>query len=305
MIRTSRGLLFAPALGMRALLGLLVIGVVGCGGGIDDLSGNGGGGGGGSGGGGGGGSGENFASCKHIDVVISVDNSGSMKEEKSALRDIAFPGFAEALINVAGGLDDFRVGVLDACSNPAAFHTRGVGGACNFAGGNKWIESTSPDVVGEFKCVGDIDSSTALCTGNNDDEAPTTTATAALTPAFMGPGMPNEGFLRDDALLVVVAITDEDEQPVPGATAQEVYDRLVGIKGDVNKMVFLGIGGASACAGVYGTAKHATKLEEVSNKFIAAQRGVFWDLCKGNLDQGLTQALGVIESACQDFGPIL
>lgn len=290
---------------MRQLLAIVMLGAIGCGGmdgqiGADD-DGTGGGGGNGNGGG----NGESFAACKHVDVVIAVDNSGSMSEEKAALRDIAFPGFASSLINVAGGLDDFRVGTLDACNKSAGFHTSGMSGACNFDGGHPWIESSSSKIVDEFKCVGDINSAGTLCTGDNDDEQPATAATAALEPQFMGAGKPNEGFMRDDALLVVVAITDEDEQPTPGADAQEVYDRLVAIKGDVNKMVFLGIGGASACDGAYGTAKHATKLEAVSNKFIAAQRGVFWDLCQGNLDQGLTQALTVIESACQDFGQIL
>jgi hypothetical protein len=290
---------------MRAhlgVVGLFTLTLVGCG---SSIEGSGDGDGNGNGNGSGSGNGESFASCKHIDVVIAVDNSSSMSEEKSALRDIAFPGFANALINVAGGLDDFRVGVLDACNRPASFHTRGMGGACNFQGGNPWIDSSSSSVVNEFKCVGDIDSSAMQCSGNNDDEQPTTAATEALEPTWMGAGKANEGFMRDDALLVVVAITDEDEQPVPGADAQEIYDRLVAVKGDVNKMVFLGIGGASACDGAYGSAKHATKLEAVTNKFIGAQRGVFWDLCQGNLDQGLTQALGVIESACQDFGPIL
>ncbi len=289
---------------MRQVLAIVIMSAIGCGAGMDGQIG--GGDDDGTGGdNGNGGSGESFAACKHVDVVIAVDNSGSMKEEKADLRDIAFPGFAASLINVAGGLDDFRVGTLDACSKSAGFHTSGTSGACNFDGGNAWIESSSSKLVDEFKCVGDISSAGTACTGDNDDEQPASTATAALEPEFMGPGKANEGFLRDDALLVVVAITDEDEQPTPGADAQEVYDRLVAIKGDVNKMVFLGIGGASSCDGAYGSAKHATKLEAVTNKFIAAQRGVFWDLCQGNLDQGLTQALTVIESACEDFGPIL
>jgi hypothetical protein len=244
--------------------------------------------------------------CKHIDVVIAVDNSGSMSEEKSALRDIAFPGFATALINVAGGIEDFRVGVLDACPDPANFHTRGVGGECNFQSGLRWMESSSTALVDEFKCVGDIFSGDQNCNGSNDDEQPATAATTALEPAFSGSGMPNEGFLRDNALLVVIAITDEDEQPTPNANAQEIYDRLVAIKGgDVNRMVFLGIAGDSACSGAYGDAKEATKLKATTQLFIDAGRGVFYDLCLGDLEDGLTQALTTIDSACRDFGPIL
>jgi hypothetical protein len=251
------------------------------------------------------GSGSANDACKHIDVVIAVDNSASMRQEKDDLRDIAFPGFASALLNIAGGIEDFRVGVLDACDRPANFHTRGIAGPCNFVGGNVWMDSSSPYLADEFKCVGDIDSSDMLCTGENDDEQPASTAATAFSLQWAGSGMPNAGFMRNNALLVVIAITDEDEQPVPGASAQEVYDRLVAIKGDVNKMVFLGIGGAMTCDGVYGHAREAQKLHGVTQKFVDQGRGLFWDLCQGNLQQGLTQALTTIQSACEDFGPIL
>jgi hypothetical protein len=243
--------------------------------------------------------------CRHIDLVIAVDNSGSMQQEKQELRDIAFPGFAQALIDVAGGIEDFRVGVLDACPDPANYHTRGAGGACNFQGGNVWIESSSTALVDEFKCVGDVYSGDANCSGSNDDEQPITAATVSLEAAFQGAGMPNEGFLRDDALLVVMAITDEDETPTPNASAQEIYDRLVAVKGDVKRMVFLGIAGASDCSGAYGNAKDATKVKATADLFIGQGRGVFYDLCQGDLEQGLTQALAVIDQACRDFGPIL
>jgi hypothetical protein len=228
-----------------------------------------------------------------------------MHEEKAALRDIAFPGFAAALINVSGGLDDFRVGVLDACPAPGTFHTRGIGGACNYSSGTAWMESTSPALVDEFKCVGDIDSSDTLCSGDNDDEQPASSAAAALQLATAG-GAPNAGFLRDDALLVVIAITDEDEQPTPGASAQEIFDQIVAVKGDVNKVVFLGIGGATACSnGAYGSAKQATKLRAVTDLFVAAHRGLFWNLCDGNLEQGLAEALTTIETACNELPPLL
>jgi hypothetical protein len=244
-------------------------------------------------------------SCKHIDVVIAIDNSASMAAEKAAMRDIAFPGFATALKNVGGGIQDFRVGVLDACKTPASFHTWGAAGACFFAGGKPWMDSTSANLVNEFKCVGDVDSSDMMCTGDNDDEEPITSAYTAFGFEFAGPGKPNDGFLRNNALLVVIAITDEDEHPVTPATAQDIYDRLVAVKGDVNKMVFLGIGGSMVCDGLYGHARDAQLLRDVTQKFADQGRGVFWDLCQGDLQTGLTQALTTITKACEDFGPIL
>jgi hypothetical protein len=246
------------------------------------------------------------AACKHVDVLIAVDNSGSMSEEKTALRDIAFPGFAQALVNVGGGIDDFRVGVTDGCATATVLHTAGASGPCNYSSGEVWIESTSPKLVDEFQCVGDIASGVCMTASGDAVEAPTSAAASVLQTALPASPKPNGGFLRDDALLVVVAITDEDEQPDPDASAQELYNRLIAIKGgDIKKIVFLGIGGATQCNGAYGSAQEATLLRDITNLFIANQRGVFWDLCQGNLEQGLTQALTTIDSACEDFGPIL
>jgi hypothetical protein len=241
--------------------------------------------------------------CKKVDVIIAVDNSSSMSEEKQALADDVFPAFANALLNVGGGLEDYRVGVLDACPDPANYHTSGVGGACNFASGQVWMHSSDPMLAQEFQCVGNVDSSDMLCSGDSDDEQPASAAATSMEEPWLSGA--NAGFLRNDALLVVVAITDEDEQPIPSMSAQGVHDRLVAAKGgDVRRMVFLGIAGASDCTGVYGTANQANRMIELSNLFIAEERGVFWDLCVGRLEDGLTQAMQVIEQACNEFPPI-
>jgi hypothetical protein len=236
--------------------------------------------------------------CRHLDLVISVDPSGSMGDELEAMRDDVFPAFATRLPQISGGLDDFRVATLDACPTPANFHTRGAGGECDFEGGNVWIESSSTTLEDEFACVGDIDRDND-CTGSNDDEQPASAAATALEPPFLDGA--NAGFLRDDALLVIIAITDEDEQPTPDASAQQVYDRLLAVKGDVRRMVFIGVGGGSDCNGVYGTADEAVKLRAITDLFIAEDRGVWKDLCVGNLEDGLDEAFAVIESACDEL----
>jgi hypothetical protein len=153
----------------------------------------------------------------------------------------------------------------------------------------------------EFKCVGAIDSSLSQCTGSNDDEQPASTVAASLEPAAQ---TYNAGFLRDDAVLVAVGITDEDEQPVytQATTADAVYQRVIKTKGgNVKRTVFLGIGGSSDCSGVYGTARTATKLKAITNKFIAQDRGVWWDLCKGRLEDGLAAAIAKVRTACSAF----
>ena len=266
--------------------------------------------------------------CQHLDIVIAVDPSGSMSEEMSAMASEVFGGpngFARSLIDISEGLDDYRVGVLDACPDPAAFNTSGEPAGptdqdngsteCGFESDERWIVGTAlrapADVTNEFQCVGAIDRvvspqdniTAGNCTGNNDDEQPISAAIAALNDPYLNGE--NAGFLREDALLVVIAITDEDEQPTPDRTAQQLYDDLVAAKGSVNNMVFLGIGG-TGCAegeGAYGAADNAAKLHNVADLFIAQERGVWWDLCQGNLGDGLSAALEVIETACDEFDP--
>jgi hypothetical protein len=250
--------------------------------------------------GGAGGNGANRSGCEHVDVVFALDNSQSMDEEKASMRDVVFPAFAQALLNIDGILD-FRAAVLDACPLPANFHTRGAAGECSFQSGKAWMESSSTDLTSEFQCVADLYADDVECTGDSDDEQPASAVAAALEPPFSTEE--NAGFVRDDALLVVVAITDEDEQPIPRQRPQQIHDRLVAVKGDAKNVVFLGIAGKRECAGAYGDAEEADAMQELVSSFAADGRGFFWDLCEGHLEDGLTNAFAAIEEACVEFVP--
>lgn len=115
-----------------AILGGMV--AVGCGGDASSGDGDGGGtGDGGTGDGGGGCTGEFCpdggpppGACKRVDLVFSVDNSSSMDEEKMALANDVFPAFADRLLQIGGGLDDYQAGGIDACPDPSTLHTRGT-----------------------------------------------------------------------------------------------------------------------------------------------------------------------------------
>ena len=84
-------------------------------------------------------------------------------------------------------------------------------------------------------------------------------------------------------------------------SAQQIYDRLVAVKGDAKKIVLLGIGSSGNCEGLYGTAWGSTKLNRVTQMFIDEERGVWWDLCEGHLEDGLEKAFEVIENACDQI----
>ncbi|WP_437710474.1 hypothetical protein WMF45_36875 [Sorangium sp. So ce448] len=250
---------------------------------------------------GGGGSGAGSSGCEHVDVVFALDNSSSMDEEKATMRDVVFPAFAQALLDI-DTIRDFRAAVMDACPLPATFHTRGAGGECSFQSGKAWMESTSTALTSEFQCAADLYGDDVECSGDSDDEQPASSVAAALEPPFST--AQNAGFLRDDALLVVVTISDEDEQPVPRQTPQQIHDRLVAAKGDAKNVVFLGIAGRRQCEGAYGDAEAARDMQRLVDLFAADGRGFFWDLCEGHLEDGLTNALAAIEEACVEFVPI-
>jgi hypothetical protein len=239
-----------------------------------------------------------------IDLVFAVDNSGSMQEEIRDFRDNVWPELAAALLEVSGGAggEPFRAAVIDACPDPASFHTRGESGECDFESGEVWMESDSSDLEGEFQCVGDIWDGDRACTGDNDDEQPASAAAESLSSPWTDSDGPNHGFVRSDALLIIIAITDEDETPDPDATSEEIFDKIVAVKGgDPKKVVFLGIGGASDCTGPYGSADEAVMLMEITDLFVDEERGIFWDLCEGELADGLTDAMTVIDVACEDL----
>jgi len=248
--------------------------------------------------------GDNESSCERVDVLIAVDNSSSMQEEIDALRGPVFDSFPAVLLDVGNGLLDFQLGVIDACNVPAALHNQGAEGPCNFSTGTNYMISSSPGLAAEYSCVTDLTSDGFVgmpdgCTGQDDDEQPANTAADALADL----GGLNAGFVRDDAVLLVVAMTDEDEKPLPAQTAQQIVDKIVAAKGDINNVVFLGVGGSTLCQGPYGTATPANTLQEVANIFAASGRGVFWDLCDGDLTQAFESAIEVVDSACDEFGP--
>ena len=242
--------------------------------------------------------------CEKVDVLLAVDNSSSMSEEIEELQGPVFDSFPDHLLSINGGLLDFHLGVIDACNDPAALHNWGDGGDCGFPDGVNYMLSSDPELEAQYACVTELsregfDGTEDACSGSNDDEQPANTAADAATDV----AGTNAGFMRDDAVLVVVAITDEDEQPIPEQTPEEIADKLIAAKGSIENVVFLGIGGDSECEGPYGSADEAEVLRDVTQIFADADRGLWWDLCDGQLEEAFAAAVDVVDTACSEFTP--
>ena len=248
--------------------------------------------------------------CKKVDVILAVDNSGTMQEEIDVLRGPVFDSLPEMLLAVGDGLDDFHLAVIDGCPKPPHYHNWGKDGACNFSTGGNYMVSSSPALAEEFSCVtyltsagynGQLDTCVDAGDLKDDDEQPALAAADSVTPGAIVAA--NSGFLRDDAVLWVIAITDEDEEGY-GPDAQGLAQQLIDAKGgDINDVVFLGVGGAQGCEGPYGSAQAANFLKQVTAQFEQADRGLFWDLCQGDLPAAFAATMPLVDAACVDFIP--
>ena len=328
-----------------------------------------------------------------VDMLVVVDNSGSMAEEQSNLA-ANFPAFIQQLEEYRtpnGTPLDYRVGVTSVsrsglvlsgsmtvkmgdgactpggtCSN--ASHTCECPGLnfigcaedcpgdcfCEPAGQRmpipqencRWeegalvrptgYETTWIQGPGEHVAAAFSDAAT-LGTGGCSLEMPLYAVEHALSTEFQSaPGGPNEGFLRPDALLTLIIITDEDDcsanisefradivmdmnHPLAGASTDlgctdatgaengeaewiplehyvEFLDTLMGVRTHWAVGV---IAGQTSCESAFGNAYTAHRL----GRFVDMVGGnaVFSDICAGDLATALGQVLQTLQVACDQY----
>jgi len=155
--------------------------------------------------------------CAGIDFLFVIDNSGSMGAQQTQLL-ASFDGFILGIEDSLDEVDSFHVGVVtsdDYGSNEAGCQVLGdlvsqtpAGGVCGpFAGGDRFL-TDADDIATQFPCIGQVG------INGSGNERPISALVAALSDENAAPGACNENFIRDDAILVVVVVTDDP--PVPG-----------------------------------------------------------------------------------------
>lgn len=244
--------------------------------------------------------------CEHIDILFVVDGSLSMAEEQAALRGIegppVFADFTDALALNLDTLEDIHIGVVSAEPDDTALHTHrdqpalppGPETDCGLA--QPWIVAPSPTLQEDFACL-------AATTATSTLETTSRNAAEALASAD------NAGFLRDDSVVFVVMLTDEDTLGLGATRVQEHELLLSAVGGDRDRVVMLAIAGdpgvfeapKTTCAGPYGTASPGRRLGAIVASFGAA--GSTSDICDGDLAQSFDEALGDLVQACVSFVP--
>lgn len=138
--------------------------------------------------------------CTKIDMLFVLDGSGSMIEERQALAQVdAFTSIVQTLAMLGDGNIDYRIAVTT--DNDDGYLTPGC-----WKEPEPWVSSvghTPQEVAQAFSCA-------VSGFGNNNFEAPIGCEHVLTSAVDLLDGDPN-GFVRDDALLVLVMVTDVDD----------------------------------------------------------------------------------------------
>ena len=200
------------------------------------------------------------------DVLFVVDCSGSMTEERERLVE-AFADFIENLTEDDG---DFHIGVTSCdVENPAhSGHLLGTPAV---------LATDGPDALTDEQLIqafnDRIDDLGATCEG--EQEAPLDAAYRALSEPLLSGS--NTGFLRDDAKLMIVFVSDEDDQSM--ATSDFYIDFFRSIKGmhNLHMLEVYALAGdlPNGCEGGSGgtSASAASRLIGVADACKPAKRG--------------------------------
>ncbi|NVB37638.1 hypothetical protein G6O69_07325 [Pseudenhygromyxa sp. WMMC2535] len=266
--------------------------------------------------------------CNKVDFLFVIDNSISMLPEQEALT-AAFPGFIEAIEDSLDTDDHILVTDTDLigwcspgnCANPDNLHetcegadsyactleledcdvTLGAGvvkpagqGAsnmfCDPFGGNRYIVEDEPDKVDTFDCMAHVG------LAGFPSERPLDALVQAVSDPLNTAGGCNEGFLRDDAILVVTFISDDDGNNEVNSPSEAFEQVLAAKGGDLDRIVVLGLAPFedNNCSFTEGAGDHW--LEFINN---FGDQGLHGPSCDDDYVPFFQSAVDVIVQACQ------
>ncbi len=272
--------------------------------------------------------------CTNIDLLFVIDDSGSMSEEQANLTT-NFSKFADIIKNYRNVDDkpvDFRIGVtttgrdmsfvLD--PNPPfpipgippfpkqTFNESGDNGILKqpSGGGPRWLTGDDASLSSKFSDLASVGT-----TGPSTEMPLLMTRWALQAPE-------NNGFLREDALLGIIYLTDEDDcsrvqddweeggsHGVCGSRPDEIIDvqdfivDFDNIKGGSGRWAAAIVAAQSDCMSTLGDATEATRLKQFAAA--AGDDSVAWSsICSGDLTGALQAALDKFDASCAAFPDI-
>lgn len=263
--------------------------------------------------------------CNKIDFVFSVDNSCSTEDDQQTLQQ-AFGQFIQLIRDNVQG-QDYHIIIVDsdgdptwACANGGATCCAGFtpgsyafttcdlemgagvvaphGGQasnmdCGIPDGRRYLVGDDEPLEDIFACVAQVG------TSGDFSEFPVTAAVRAVE----NPMGCNDGFLRDDAILVMTVITDDHDGDIGNAGDAENgdpndwYQRIVTAKnGNEDASVFIGLT-SNHCSG-----PPVPPFAQIVTLF--GDQGVQGSHCSlAEMLDSFETAVQTIDTTCNDFVP--
>jgi len=275
--------------------------------------------------------------CDKVDFMFVIDNSVSMQEEQAALIS-SFPTFMQTIQTTLNANSDHHIMVVDtdavtrctpdncstglegaqqhcidaaggyacnttfeACDNvlgAGVVHPAGNGASntpCDLFGGGRYVIEGEPTLTDTFACMATVG------LAGHPAERPMDAMVAALSPEINGAGGCNEGFLRDDAILVITFISDDPNYEDAGEPA-DWYDAVVAAKnGDPSAVAVLGLTPSFAgCQEGKGPPKGSHWSEFVG---LWGDHGIEASVCDADYGSLFADAVAIIDETCDEFEP--
>jgi hypothetical protein len=173
------------------------------------------------------------------------------------------------------------------------------GSECGVPGSERYL-SDSPGLPEAFSCVARVG------TFGDGDEQPMGALLEAVGRQQSGSDGCNAGFLRDDAVLVVTIISDEDDESSPEGPAAWREALLRAKSDNPAGIVVLGLIGDDAAGELPGSAcgdeaQPAPRLREFVQSFPFGSLG---SVCAADYAPFFERAVSVIDDACEEFQSI-
>lgn len=252
--------------------------------------------------------------CSAVDFMFVIDNSESMEIHQANLR-ANFQPFIEGIESTLDDVDDFHVGVVTTDAyrgNPSECQrlgalvtsTDGPGSTvieCGpFAEGQRYM-TEEDDLTEAFNCAANVG------TEGSREEEPMDAMRRAIKPNLSNGWWRecNSGFIRDNALLVNVIITDEsDGDQLPGSgpemSDQEDWFRTVeSVKGiESNAVIVSLLNGVTPECPFTDPAFDGANIAEFTDMFT---HGFVGGICQPDYSELFEQAVDGIDEACTSF----
>jgi len=243
--------------------------------------------------------------CSKVDFLFVIDNSSSMAPYQVNLVS-NFPAFIDGIQATLDSVDSYQVGVIT--TDAYTYNVAGcqvLSGLVVQTGGSQSSNmmcgpyddgfnfmTQNDDLATSFSCAATVGS------GGSGNEQPQSALVGAVQRIHGGNGECNEGFIRDDALLVIVYMGNEnDNSPT---TPMASYDAVVEAKLDLpENVVVISITDfpGNPCGGFGGS------VEMTNFTMLWGENGYLVPFCEPDYGPYFDQAINLIDVACENYTP--